>query len=244
MRSSVSADDLDALRAAIGGGVVLPCAIALTPAQALTAGTLMWPSEHAHRVLHEWRAWLRAASEEVTSVARLVRAPRLAGVAPALRGRAFVAVGGVGHGRVGVADRAADARPVGDVDVLARPVGDGDVDVLLLPDGHGRAAPTLSMCRNVSLTGATLPAACTSRSYATTSVPSGRWSLQGNQACPGPPSSSTRSLHVAPPSSERTRYREYPPMRLHAPRLVARSPGDDTFSPMAPPPGEAILRRR
>jgi hypothetical protein len=92
MRSSVSAADLDALRAAIGGGVVLPCALALTPAQALTAGTLMWPSEHAHRVLHEWRAWLRAASEEVTSVARLVRAPHLAGVAPALRGRAFVAV--------------------------------------------------------------------------------------------------------------------------------------------------------
>jgi hypothetical protein len=92
MRSSVSPADLDTLRAAIGGGVVLPCALALTPAGALTAGTLTWPWEHAHRVLHEWRAWMRAASDDVTSVARLVRAPHLAGVAPGLRGRAFVAV--------------------------------------------------------------------------------------------------------------------------------------------------------
>ena len=92
MRSSVSAADLDALRAAIGDGVVLPYALALTPSPSLTAGTLMWPWEHAHRVLHEWRTWMRARTEDVTSVARLVRAPHLAGVAPSLRGRAFVAV--------------------------------------------------------------------------------------------------------------------------------------------------------
>jgi hypothetical protein len=92
MRSSVTASDLDTLRAAIGGGAVLPYALALTPAPELTAGTLVWSWEHAHRVLYEWRAWVRAAPEEVTSVARLVRVPHLAGIARPLRGRSLVAI--------------------------------------------------------------------------------------------------------------------------------------------------------
>ncbi len=92
VRSSVSTSDLDALRTAIGGGVVLPYALALAPAQPLTAGTLTWPWEHAHRVLHEWRTWTRAVADDVTSVARLVRAPHVAGVPAALRGRCLVVV--------------------------------------------------------------------------------------------------------------------------------------------------------
>ena len=65
----------------------------------------MWPWEHAHRVLHSWRAWTRSVTDDVTSVARLVRAPHLAGVAPALRGRAFVTIevaitGEPGNGRL------------------------------------------------------------------------------------------------------------------------------------------------
>ena len=90
MRSSVSAADLETLRAAIGDGVVLPYGPA--PAAWLTAGTLMWPWEHAQRVLHEWRAWAHALPEQDASVARLLRAPHIAGVAPALRGRSLVAV--------------------------------------------------------------------------------------------------------------------------------------------------------
>ena len=82
MRSSVSTADLDGLRAAIGSGVVLPYALALAPAPLLTAGALMWPWENAHRVLHRWRTWTRTVAEDITSVARLVRAPHLAGVAP------------------------------------------------------------------------------------------------------------------------------------------------------------------
>ena len=121
MRSSVSATDLDALRAAIGGGVVLPYALALAPPPALSAGTLMWPWEHAHRVLHEWRSWTRAAAEDVTSVARLVRAPHLAGVARSLRGRSFVAVDVAIAGAPGVAAaRLAALRRLGpEVDTVA-----------------------------------------------------------------------------------------------------------------------------
>jgi hypothetical protein len=92
VRSSVSTADLDALHAAIGSGVVLPYSLALAPAPLLTAGALMWPWEHAHRVLHQWRTWMRVAAHDVTSVARIVRVPQLAGMAPSLRGRAFVTV--------------------------------------------------------------------------------------------------------------------------------------------------------
>jgi hypothetical protein len=49
---------------------------AVIPLQTLTAGTLTWPWQHAHRVLHEWRAWVDAADGVVRSSARLVQAPR------------------------------------------------------------------------------------------------------------------------------------------------------------------------
>lgn len=83
---------LDALRAAIGGGVVAPLELVLQPAAQLTAGRLTWSWEHGHRVLHAWRTWTAELPADVTTVARLVRVPHLPGVAPALRGRAVVAV--------------------------------------------------------------------------------------------------------------------------------------------------------
>jgi hypothetical protein len=58
----------------------------------VTAGTLMWPWEHAHRVLHEWATWTREMPHDVTSAARLVRLPALAMVPAELRGRSFVAI--------------------------------------------------------------------------------------------------------------------------------------------------------
>jgi hypothetical protein len=109
VRSSVPTADLDGLRAALGSGVVLPYSLALAPAQPLTAGALTWPWEHAHRVLHRWRSWTHAVGDDVTSVARLVRAPHLAGVAPSLRGRAFVTVDVAIAGEPGIA-RLADLR--------------------------------------------------------------------------------------------------------------------------------------
>jgi hypothetical protein len=106
LRSSVTATDLDTLRSLLAGGVIAPCALAPSPGQLLTAGTLMWPWEHSNRVLHEWRGWIAAAPDTVTSAARIIRAPDLAGIARALRGRAFVAVD------VAIEGAAADARLV------------------------------------------------------------------------------------------------------------------------------------
>jgi hypothetical protein len=48
---------------------------AVVPLPFLTAGTLVWPWEHVHRVLHEWRAWIRGAGHVVASSARVVREP-------------------------------------------------------------------------------------------------------------------------------------------------------------------------
>lgn len=48
---------------------------AVVPLPFLTIGTLTWPWEHAHRVLHEWRA-LTAGAIDAVSTARLVRPPR------------------------------------------------------------------------------------------------------------------------------------------------------------------------
>jgi hypothetical protein len=64
----------------------------LFPAPFVTAGTLLWPWEHAHRVLYEWARWTREMPHDVTSVARLVRIPPLFGAPVELRGRSFVAI--------------------------------------------------------------------------------------------------------------------------------------------------------
>jgi hypothetical protein len=64
----------------------------LFPTPFVTGGALMWPWEHAHRVLHEWAPWTREAPHDVTSAVRLVRLPRLPVVPQPLRGRALVVV--------------------------------------------------------------------------------------------------------------------------------------------------------
>ncbi|HTE63363.1 MAG TPA: hypothetical protein VK631_23610 [Solirubrobacteraceae bacterium] len=53
---------------------------AVVPLPFLTAGTLVWPWEHVHRVLHEWRLWIGGAGGVVTSSARVLRTPRRAPV--------------------------------------------------------------------------------------------------------------------------------------------------------------------
>ncbi len=70
MPSSARRLDLRTLRVAglTGAGAVAPLPF-------LTAGTLTWPWEHAHRVLHEWRLWLDGAGDVVMSTARVLRAP-------------------------------------------------------------------------------------------------------------------------------------------------------------------------
>jgi hypothetical protein len=89
---------LEALRsvlegsAATAGADSAPSARSVFPLGFVTTGALLWPQEHAHRVLHEWAQWTRSVPEDVTSTGRLVRFPRLSGVPAALRGRAFVAV--------------------------------------------------------------------------------------------------------------------------------------------------------
>jgi hypothetical protein len=90
---------LDALRAVLDGPAAEPApagdgglARSVFPMPFVTTGVMLWPQEHAARVLHEWAAWTRSVPSDVTSVGRLVRYPRLPGVPGALRGRAFVAV--------------------------------------------------------------------------------------------------------------------------------------------------------
>ncbi|MEA2291490.1 MAG: hypothetical protein QOF17_510 [Solirubrobacteraceae bacterium] len=64
----------------------------LFPDPFLTAGTLLWPWEHAATVLRAWAAWTREAPDDVTSAGRLLRFPALPVVPAPLRGRALVAV--------------------------------------------------------------------------------------------------------------------------------------------------------
>jgi hypothetical protein len=63
--------DLRTLRPAVvtAGGDV-------EPVSEVTAGTLLWPWMHAHRVLHEWQLWLEDAGGVVSSSAALLRPPR------------------------------------------------------------------------------------------------------------------------------------------------------------------------
>lgn len=58
--------DLRLLRAA-----AVTAAGVVEPLPHLTAGTLLWPWAHAHRVLHEWRLWLEGAGDVVNSSAAL-----------------------------------------------------------------------------------------------------------------------------------------------------------------------------
>jgi hypothetical protein len=100
MPSSAPFFHLDALHAVLDGTASTATAHtddgalarSVFPMPYVTGGALMWPQEHAHRVLHEWARWTRSVRDDVTSAGRLVRYPRLPGVPLELRGRAFVVI--------------------------------------------------------------------------------------------------------------------------------------------------------
>ncbi|OLT14806.1 oxidoreductase, partial [Pseudonocardia sp. CNS-139] len=78
-----------------GGGsfaAVTALEFALFPITDVYAGTLFWPIEQAHEVLHAWRAWVPRVPEQVTSLGRLLRLPPLPEVRAPFRGRALVSV--------------------------------------------------------------------------------------------------------------------------------------------------------
>jgi hypothetical protein len=90
---------LQALRAVLDGIAAHPAAVvdsglarSVFPMPNVTTGALMWPADHAHRVVHEWALWSRTVPADVTSAARIVRYPRLPGVPAELRGRALMVV--------------------------------------------------------------------------------------------------------------------------------------------------------
>jgi hypothetical protein len=64
----------------------------LFPDPFLSAGSLLWPWQHAHRVLHEWAAWTRELPGDIASAARIVHLPHLPLVPATLRGRGLVAI--------------------------------------------------------------------------------------------------------------------------------------------------------
>jgi hypothetical protein len=64
----------------------------LFPHPFVTAGTLLWPWEHAPTVLRTWAAWTREVPRDVTSAGRLLRFPQLPVVPARLRGRSLVAI--------------------------------------------------------------------------------------------------------------------------------------------------------
>jgi hypothetical protein len=98
MLASAPFPHLDALQALFDRAAGLPtapvagCGRSLFPMPFVTAGSLAWPAQHAHRVLHEWARWTREVPHDVTSVARLVQLPRLQVVPAELRGRSLVVI--------------------------------------------------------------------------------------------------------------------------------------------------------
>jgi hypothetical protein len=75
-------------------GVVTALEMALFPVRELYAGVLFFPIERSSEVLHAWREWTATVSEELTSIARIMRFPDVPEVPEALRGRGFALVEG------------------------------------------------------------------------------------------------------------------------------------------------------
>jgi FAD/FMN-containing dehydrogenase len=90
--------DSDLLWAARGGGggfgVVTALEFDLIPVAAPYAGMLVWDWSQASRVLDTWARWAADAPDEATSVLRLFRAPDVAWLPAAVRGRNVVVVDG------------------------------------------------------------------------------------------------------------------------------------------------------
>jgi hypothetical protein len=73
---------------AVEGGFELK----LAPLGWVTCGALMWPWEHAHRILDAWAECAQRLPAAAATAGRLVRVPNIRGVPAALRGRSWVAV--------------------------------------------------------------------------------------------------------------------------------------------------------
>lgn len=68
----------------------------IVPLPSLVAGTLTWPWQHAHRVLHAWRSWVEETDGIVRAgvrLARPVRRPAVVAVDVALAGESWGASG-------------------------------------------------------------------------------------------------------------------------------------------------------
>jgi hypothetical protein len=82
-----------ALRGGGGGPVIVTSfEIDLFPLAELFGGTLAWPIEQAHDVVHAYRAWIATVPESVTSTVRLMRFPPLPQLPEPLRGKQLVLV--------------------------------------------------------------------------------------------------------------------------------------------------------
>ncbi len=73
-------------------GVVTAIEFRLFEFTEVNAGVLFFPIERAADVLHAWREWVRTVPNEVTSVGRMLRFPRLPDLPPFLSGQSFVVV--------------------------------------------------------------------------------------------------------------------------------------------------------
>jgi hypothetical protein len=66
--------------------------IDLLPLVELFGGSLAWPIEQAHEVVHAYRTWIATVPESVTSTIRLMRFPPLPQLPEPLRGRRLVLI--------------------------------------------------------------------------------------------------------------------------------------------------------
>jgi len=74
-------------------GVVTALEFELFPAEELYAGSLFFPYERAHEVMHAWHELVSAGlPDEITTVARVVHVPPLEEVPEILRGKSFTIV--------------------------------------------------------------------------------------------------------------------------------------------------------
>lgn len=90
----------DAMRAGGAGsfGVVTGLEFELLPMRIMYGGMLVWPFEHADRVLRAWLDWSASAPDEVSTMFRLLNLPDVPAIPEQLRGRSIMIDGAVTPG--------------------------------------------------------------------------------------------------------------------------------------------------
>ncbi len=73
-------------------GIVTALEFTLYPLEQVFAGWMIWPWEHAERVLTAWRDWTETTPDEITSVGRIFQLPPVEMIPEPLRGRDLVVV--------------------------------------------------------------------------------------------------------------------------------------------------------